>query len=145
MGAMEVLGWGIKVLGLLAASKGGPAIVAPFVSTIVEAILAPDCIEPTALAACSTLSIIVAGFKPAKYAMEPFRVPLLKSLQGRARELPQAQRDRMLSWVDVLVETIGNWKPPPLDDEPNKEWTPLVDSDDEEDNEVFPYDLEKGI
>lgn len=139
--SMEVLCWGIKVLGLIAAAPGGPVVVAPFMQSIIDAMLSPDCTETTALAGASTLSIVVAGCKPANESIKPFRVRLVKSLQDRARTLPQPQRIRLNQWVQVICEAVGGYIPPMPDEEVNKEWKPMESSDEED--EVFPFELEK--
>eukprot|EP00929_Paragymnodinium_shiwhaense_P074413 TRINITY_DN38084_c0_g1_i1.p1 TRINITY_DN38084_c0_g1~~TRINITY_DN38084_c0_g1_i1.p1 ORF type:complete len:947 (-),score=193.80 TRINITY_DN38084_c0_g1_i1:215-3055(-) len=142
----EVLRWGLQVLGLIAANKGGGPQVGPFVNTIVNAMMSPDCSEITTLAGSQTLSIVLATFPPANDNI-PMREKreLVKTLQLRARELPQKRRERMEDWWKTLIEALSGLEPEPLDDTPNKEYVPGANSDDEEDNEVFPYDIEQGL
>eukprot|EP00928_Gymnodinium_smaydae_P029459 TRINITY_DN22185_c0_g1_i1.p1 TRINITY_DN22185_c0_g1~~TRINITY_DN22185_c0_g1_i1.p1 ORF type:complete len:834 (+),score=185.10 TRINITY_DN22185_c0_g1_i1:243-2744(+) len=140
--ALEALRWGITVMGLLAAAPGGPAHVAPHIGAIVSAVLAPYCNEVTALAGIEALSIVLSGCMPAKEALRPDQKRLVHSLQTRARGLPQASRERMEAWVMVLLEALGAVKALNAEDEPNTDWK-NPDSDEEED-EVFPYDLEQA-
>jgi len=141
---MEVLRWAIKVFGAFAAGPGGPVVVAPHIGAIVNTMLAPACSETTVLACAETLCIIVAGFAPAKERLEADRVRVVKSMQLRARDLPLAQRDRMLEWAKVVYESLTGYVPPGPPDEPNKVWMPMRSEGDEDgDEEVFPYDLEK--
>eukprot|EP00927_Polykrikos_kofoidii_P015379 TRINITY_DN16821_c0_g1_i1.p1 TRINITY_DN16821_c0_g1~~TRINITY_DN16821_c0_g1_i1.p1 ORF type:complete len:974 (+),score=133.59 TRINITY_DN16821_c0_g1_i1:108-2924(+) len=139
----EAVRWGIQVFGLLAAGRGGARIVASYINSIVKAVLNPGCTEDTLLSAAQALSIAFEGSEKAKANVsEADRLEIVRCLQERSAKLPIERRNSMNAWIRVLVQSIMDHCLPAEEDHPTKEWTPLVNSD-EEDNEVFPYELEK--
>lgn len=134
---MDVIAWGIKVIGLIAVGAGGAKTVAPHTTAVVSALLAPYCTEGTSIACAETLCMCMAGDNRVKAHLTPDRGRIIRCLQERARDLPQANRELMTKWVRVLIEALGDYEPPGCNEDVNRS------AAQEAEDALFPFEREK--
>ncbi|CAK0877953.1 unnamed protein product [Prorocentrum cordatum] len=114
----EVQRFGMKLMGRLAQTKEGAALVEPHAEVLLETLASPHCQVAAALAGCCAVGNLLACAPASRVRLAGQRVKLVKAMQrladaahARGDDEALAQREEILRWSRVFVETLGgDWR-----------------------------------